>query len=288
MSGERPIPPPSLVDRIREPFRAGWQWIAVHVPLPAPMWFEGLELVALHNEIGHPTYFLGEYRSSGWWYYFPVILFFKTPVAFLILWAIGFVVLLRTPGYRALALLPLAMLILPMLSAINIGIRHILPIYGPMAMAAAAGVGALWNARRAVTAYRALAVVLFGWMILRGALAHPDYVADFNEFAGKHPERIAADSNLDWGQDVLRLARYERAHDLRPFYFNVFGSVDPRRFGSGGTELPPGARVHGWVAISEMLIRTGPTDDRGGGFRWLEQFQPERRIGRSIRLYRVP
>ena len=41
---------------------------------------------------------------------------------------------------------------------------------------------------------------------MSGAWNHPDYLAYFNELAGDEPERILADSDLDWGQDMLRLS----------------------------------------------------------------------------------
>jgi hypothetical protein len=288
MAGQPPIPPLSLGDRLREPDRAAWQWIAVHVPLPAPMFIAGLEVLTIHNQAGHPAYLLGRYADHGWWYYFPVILFFKTPLAFLLLWATGFVLLVRTPGTRAFALLPIVMLIPPMLGGIDIGIRHVLPLYPLMAIQSAVAVSTLWNAARARIAWRAGAIILLAWLFIRGAVAHPDYLADFNEFAGNHPERIATDSNLDWGQDLLRLARYAKRQDIQPLYISYFGSVDPSRLGVHAEDLPIDRRVHGWVAISEMRMRLGPPDDRGGAYRWLEQLTPEQRIGKSIRLYRVP
>ena len=41
---------------------------------------------------------------------------------------------------------------------------------------------------------------------------HPDYLAYFNGFAGKAPEKILVDSNYDWGQDLKLLAK--RLHQL--------------------------------------------------------------------------
>jgi hypothetical protein len=279
MAGQPPVPPVPLRDRLLEPFRAAFQWIAVHVPLPAPMFVAGLEHVTEHSSGGHPAFFLGRYSGHGWWYYFPVLILLKTPIAFLIFFALGAVLRPR------LGLLVIAMLILPIISGINIGIRHVLPLYVPMTLAAT--FGALWLWQR-TGATRAAVLLLFAWLIVANIRTHPDYLAGFNELAGAHPERIATDSNIDWGQDALRLAAYVKKHHLAPLHVSCFVSVDPRRFGIAYEDLVPNEHVHGWVAISEMNMIFGPPDDRGGGFKWLEQYPMRRRIGKSIRLYCVP
>jgi hypothetical protein len=271
-----PLPPPSLLDRVREPFRRAWQLVVVHVPLPAPYWVVGAEYVAQHSEAGHPAFLLGQRRDRGWWYYFPVLLFFKTPLAFLIL-AAGGIVLLRR---RAVAWVPLVMLLPALTSRINIGIRHVLPLYPVLAIVAAYAAVALWKKSRAA------AVLLLGWFFVAGIVAHPDYLPYFNELA-RHPEEIATDSNLDWGQDLLRLARVVRRERIPHLYLSYFGSADWRRHGMPAEELPRDQRVHGWVAVSEMQLKFGGPENRGG-FQWLEEHEPVMRVGKSIRLYRIP
>src|SRR5438876_1006530 len=57
-----------------------------------------------------------------------------------------------------------------------------------------------------------ISAALLGWLIWTGAAKHPDYLAYFNELAGREPEKVLVDSDLDWGQDFNRLAR--RLHVL--------------------------------------------------------------------------
>src|SRR6185436_7454523 len=54
-------------------------------PWPAPYWVDGLLTVKNHDHYGHPAFLFGEKRWEGWWYYFPVALFYKTPIPFLLL-----------------------------------------------------------------------------------------------------------------------------------------------------------------------------------------------------------
>ena len=44
---------------------------------------------------GHPAWLLGEARRYGWWYYFPVGLAVKTPLALLALLGVGIAVCWR-------------------------------------------------------------------------------------------------------------------------------------------------------------------------------------------------
>ena len=62
---------------------------------PAPALFEGLGQLAAKNRAGHKSYLLGEVRTTGWWYFFPVALAVKTPLPFLLLTGAGIVAALR-------------------------------------------------------------------------------------------------------------------------------------------------------------------------------------------------
>lgn len=269
LAGAPPVPPPTLPQRVAEPFRASFQWIATHVPLSAPSFLAGIEYVGRHSAIGHAAYLFGETRSEGWWYYFPVILFFKTPLPFLLLAMIG---MIRRP---TLALIPVAMLAVAMTAGINIGVRHLLPMFPFLAVLAALAVVWLWQRSRLATG------ILLAWFFIGTAIAHPDYLAWFNEAAGRHPERIAADSNLDWGQDLLRLGDFARRHPVD--YVWYWGSRDWKREVPRAKDLPASC-VAGWIAVSEMTW----IEKRDDELRWLRTLEPQRRVGKSIRIYFVP
>ena len=49
---------------------------------------------------------------------------------------------------------------------------------------------------------------LFGWQVVSGALAHPDYLSYTNEITRGHPENFVAESDLDWGQDMHRVGDF--------------------------------------------------------------------------------
>jgi 4-amino-4-deoxy-L-arabinose transferase-like glycosyltransferase len=273
MRGAPPLPPVHLRARLLSPFRAAWRWVATRVPIPAITFFTGADYVRFHTQSGHAASLFGRFSSSGWWYYFPVVLFFKTPLPFLALAAAGLFFLRR----NALAYVPLVLLAVAMSSRINIGVRHILPIYPLLTIAAAVATVVLWRRRRA------LVVLLLSWYFIGTALAHPNYLAWFNEAAGRHPERIAVDSNLDWGQDLFRLIDYAERQKLSPLYVSYFGSARWQDHLPEARPLPLGQCLPGWIALSEQH----PALDHSVSYSWLQQHRPVKKLGSSIRLYFV-
>jgi len=269
------------VDALRVPLR----WIANEVPMPAPALPIGLGIVAVHDRGGHGTYLLGRYSDKGWWYYFPVVFFYKTPIPFLLLLAWGIALLVRERDRVRLAYVgaALAILLVAMHGKINIGIRHLLPIYAPLAIVAAHAVAEIW--RRATDAFgRTALVALLAWLFIGVAIEHPDYLAWFNEAARPDPSRITVDSNLDWGQDVLRLARVYREMHLEGLHTDIFTNAKLERHGVPQIDVHAGTKVTGWLAVSDtaMIFK-----QRWGEYAWLRMYRPVRRIGKSIRLYYI-
>ncbi|MFB3778598.1 MAG: ArnT family glycosyltransferase [Bryobacteraceae bacterium] len=266
-----------------------WAHLAANTPLPADKLFWGIGSVGVHAQEGHKSYFLGEVRSTGVWYFFPVLLAVKTPLGFLALALVG--VLLSVRGYLrrrdwrllAPAAAAAAMLLASLPATINIGLRHILPIYPLLSIVAAVAVAALWNSRRLRGASVAVAAALMAQVVVSAAIIHPDYLAYYNQLAGSRPELIHTDSDLDWGQDLFRLR--DRARELKIPALSVlyYGDADLTMHGLPGLRiLHPGETATGWVAVSlnELMVYRG-------SFGWLDGL-PYQMVGRSIRLYWVP
>src|SRR5262249_2577550 len=112
----------------------------LHLRLPAPRFFTGLASVWAHNHAGHASYLWGRRSANGFWYYFPLPLAIKPPLAFLLLlignWTRAADFSLPRTSPRPALLFSAAVLLCASLSRINIGIRHILPIYVPLAVLA--------------------------------------------------------------------------------------------------------------------------------------------------------
>lgn len=255
-------------------------------PLPAPAFFRGIGGLL---EIGHAdfeSYLFGRVSTHGWWYYFPVAVGLKTTLAFfaLLLAGAGAAWSNRSRRWAMAEALAgsAAILVVAMPSTLDLGVRYVLPLYVPLTAAAAIGTVALLDSVRKEIRYAAMLFVALH--IVASLAAHPDYFPYFNVLAGREPGRSLADSNLDWGQDLLRLRTATRAYRIDSMSVNL-GWHDYEALGFPPHHIVPAFRpVKGWVAISEHLYRTEHTR---GGWRWLDPIEMTP-VGKSIRLYYVP
>jgi hypothetical protein len=256
----------------------------LHTRLPAPEFFGGLAEVWKHNQDGHASYLLGQRRHIGVWYFFPVTLAVKTPLAMLLmlLWAPW---LVRRANIATALAFSAGVLLFAMTTRINIGVRHVLPVYVGFSIvcgAAAAGVWETWPMR----SWRSLAVLaLLVWHVASGAWQHPDYLPYTNEIAGNHPENFVADSDLDWGQDMKRLGEYFARIGVSQITFKPYNITYVKM---GGPPLPrmlPGAWDQpspGWnaVSLSQWKVFNHPG--------WVNGRSPQVRIGRTTWLWNFP
>ncbi len=260
---------------------------------PAPELWRGIEEVREHNRLGNPSYLLGEYSDSGFWFYYPVALGVKTPLALLALLGVGLAACWKRRS-RVPYLIPIAfaagILLVASWSRINIGIRHVLPMYVAFAMVGAIGAVKLWESGKWA---RWVAIALLAWMVLTSALAHPDYLAYFNAIAGDEPEKILVDSDLDWGQDMKRLSARLRELGATEVAFDPFIIAHLERVHGFPHIVPldPNGPLPGWNAVSLTMLKL----DRMGLKRthpefqvWAERMKPAERVGKSVLLFYVP
>jgi len=265
--------------------------------LPAPAFWEGIESVLEHNEAGHPAYLLGRFSQTGWWYFFPVALAVKTPIAFLLLFGVGCYACWRGRTlfrYWLPIAFALGVLLPAMYGNVNIGVRHVLPVYVGFSMVAALGVVQLlkWSAGRRWAG--ALAAALLLWLAVSGIAAHPDYLSYFNELVPSEREAVLVDSDLDWGQDVYRLAR--RLRELGATEVSLGSVVNVSDEMQKWSGLPPIRPINpivpskGWTVVSPTLDKTTEygLDHRFPNVQpWYRKLQPKERVG-ALLLYHVP
>ena len=259
-----------------------------HLTLPAPEFWVGLRDFFRHGTGGHPAYLLGEVRLGGWWYYDLVVLLLKTPIPLLVFGVAGAAIAVRR-RVEPLAIAPVAgvasVLLVASVTPVDLGVRLLLGAYPLLAILAAQGF--LWAWTRSARASNRFALAAFAaWTIVDPVVTHPDHVAYFNVLAGPRPERLLVDSNLDWGQDLYRLRDLSRALRVDSLRVHYFGTAE---FAAVGLEharrLRPNERASGWVAASETFYAGVWADT---ALNWLRGHRPVARVGRSIRLYRIP
>ncbi|MBS1858355.1 MAG: glycosyl transferase [Acidobacteria bacterium] len=271
----------------------GWH---SRIRVPAPQFFAGIGVVLSHNSIGHPSFLLGEVSTRGWWYYFPVAIGVKTPLALLLLTGLGYWLCWKH-RQETRFLLPVALvlgIVLPsMMGHINIGVRHVLPVYLAFSVTAATAMVNLLERSATQRWAMPVAAALFVWLAGAGILCHPDYIPYFNELV-RHPEQVLLDSDYDWGQDNKRLVA--RLHELGAQWVNL-GSLNAidRPFLEAYPGLPPIRGIHpiqpseGWTAVSPTMDKVSQYGliHRYPKIRpWFESLTPVERVG-TITLYYV-
>ena len=256
------------------------------IPVPAPDLLMGFITVRFHNHIGHSAFLLGQVSESGWWYYFPIALAVKTPIPYLLLAIVGALLSMKRRHRDALIVIvpATAILLIAMSSRINIGIRHILPMYVPLSMLAAYGAVELWRLHRAA---RVASVVAMLWLVGTTVRAHPDSLPWMNALAGDRPSHVLLDSNFDWGQDLWRLGRICCQRGITELGYAVTTTIRPDSIGiTGGHLLSEDTPSRGWLVLSEQNLELARVKNPAA-FAWLEQKGKFERVGKTLRLYHV-
>jgi hypothetical protein len=259
---------------------------------PAPELFEGLSSVISHNREGHPAYLLGERSKTGWWYYFPVVLAVKTPVSLLLLAAIGVWLLFkeRKPAVELALAISVGILIFSLFTHINIGVRHILPVYFGFVLVAAFACVRMLDSP-GVNRTRLVGFLVL-WMGLTSLLSHPDYLPYFNLLAGSEPEKVVVDSDLDWGQDMKRLGARLQELGASEVAFNplIVAYLEAAHGFPPIHESDPVTPSPGWNAVSLTVLhsaRLGLYDEHPEIELWPNRIQPTERVGKSTLLYYI-
>jgi hypothetical protein len=273
---------------------------------PAGHYAAGLAGIAEQNRRGGGVnVFRGEVSVDGFPAYFPVAFLVKSSLGFLgaLVLAAALVLARRVRlGFGALVfLLPPAYVFLSSVaSSYNIGVRHVLPAVPFLAVGAAVAIVRGLPPRAAAAALLALGLLQAGETLA----VHPHEVSFFNAASGGPAKGHLwlNDSNLDWGQDLDRLARELARRGETAVTVAYFGGAFPpyhlpaaRLFDAARTPLTPGL-----YAVSAYLLAAGPEvmafrgdAARAAGYARLRQAlaargMPEGRVGYSILLYRLP
>jgi hypothetical protein len=278
-----------------------FQWVDTHHLLPNAFTHGLLYSQAAVAQL--PAYLAGQYSDTGWWYYFPLAFLIKTPVVLLTLFIAGLGVLAvrRQDGAPLIAwflIVPIVIILgVAMWSGINIGVRHILPMYPLVAMVAGVAAAALWKTRRRAVRI-CLPVLTTAWAV-QVSVIHPDYLTYFNRLIGgpANGHEYLTDSNLDWGQDLKPLKAWMDETGVTHINLAYFGISDPAYYGINWTPLPGSGisatsasrpQLPGYVAIS-ATVQSGVYLPRRWRlfYRAFRDQEPVAVIGNSIRVYRV-
>ena len=248
--------------------------------------------------------------AHGVWWYFPVVILIKTTLGLLALLALAAIAVftgcLRGKRREILYLLVPGTfyLAVAMFAGMNIGARHILPLYAMSAILAGAGLAALaasgrrwariatWVGAALVVAHVASALSVF-----------PNYMAYANEAWGgpKNTYKLLSDSNEDWAQQLYQVKDWQNRHpgDECWFAYFAFPVIDPAVYGIhchhlpnadtgwfGNPEVVPPV-ISGNVILSAAdLMGSEWSDNRLNPYMSFHALRPDAQIDYSVLVYR--
>lgn len=280
-------------------------WIDAHRLLPNA-YTQGF-LLSLFSAENLPSYLAGEISHRGWWYYYPLAILVKTPIAQLLLLVAGLGTLLWQLRVRALMwdalclVLPVAVYLgAAMTTEINIGVRHVLPIYPFFVVFACVAIRQLYlSLPRPSLGYGIVGGLLAVWATTFAA-AYPHTLTFFNLAVGgpKRGSDYLVDSNLDWGQHLKLLKKWMDERGVARINLAYFGVDDPAYRGISCVILPGtreylAARVAkpelpGYVAISETVAKGVYLPPAWREFyAGFAQLKPVAVIGHTLKVYHV-
>ncbi|MEU0335963.1 phospholipid carrier-dependent glycosyltransferase [Streptomyces sp. NPDC006193] len=230
-------------------------------------------------------YLFGRLYTGSLWYYLPAALLVKTPLGLLALGAAGAAALLAVrrlrPAAPYLLVPPAALLAAAMAGSRDFGTRYAL--FVPVFLAVAAPCALALRPRWSGPATGAL--VLFA--AVSSLRTFPYYLPYANEAFGgpAHTHRLLHDSNVDWGQDLGRLAdRLRERYPGERVWLVYKGSGVPSYYGIRAADplTAPPERVHGLLAVSDSAAAKA----RGRLAALIDGSRPVGEVGHSISLFR--
>lgn len=212
--------------------------------LPEPYLY-GAAYVAVHRE--RISFLNGSYALGGFKTYFPYTLIVKTPIGTLSLLALAaFSIFFASRSGNSAGVLyccmPLIVLIcvylgIAVVSGLNIGHRHILPIYP--AIHILLGGATLWAAKSPFI--RGVLIAFACLFMGEVALARPNFLAYFNGLiSAEHRHEHLVESSLDWGQDLPSLKKWldQNNTEMADVFLAYFGTDVPAKYGIQAVRIP--------------------------------------------------
>ncbi len=264
-----------------------YSWFPFHsATMP---YFKGFAYFEGHAQYGQDSYLLGvSSKTGGWWCYFPLAFIFKEPLVaslFFLLGLAGICLKKEKVLSKAVLVMPafVYLFIAMFINKLNIGIRHILPVYPFLFVIGGYSVSLVRNSK-AMKYLLSILIVILALDVLSSYPAHLPY---FNRLTGgfKNGYKYLGDSNIAWGQDWKRLKKYIEKNNINKIATDAAFSYDkvcdyyriPHRELTKEEDIVP---VKGYYVIETTAFPARR-------IKWLNKIKPVEWVGGSLLIYRV-
>jgi tetratricopeptide (TPR) repeat protein len=192
----------------------------------------------------YTSYVLGKIYAHGVWFYFPIAFLIKSTIGFMALLLLTLVVIAtrRLNWWREILFLvvpPVFYLIVAFAVGMNIGVRHILPVYVFLSVLIG---GTAWALIRQNRKWARLVIALLLIHAFSSLRTYPVYLAYSNELWGgpSNTYKYLTDSNVDWAQQLKATKQYLDQRGVRDCWFVYFGEgiADYKYYGIPCKPLP--------------------------------------------------
>jgi hypothetical protein len=251
---------------------------------------------------GNITFLLGQVTNSSFRMYFPITYLVKTPIPFLLLLGMAVLTSIRSQFfkenlwrklplfYQILICLVFWYWIVAISSNLNLGIRYILPIVVATELV-------VWYITfehlPQLPGWKSIRNLCLVWVWVTPVFVFPSYLGYVNDFiGGERAFQVFVDSNLDWGQDLYRLAAFTEQNNIDTIKLDYFGGGNPQLEFPGtfqNLDSREGPQ-DGWVAVSATKLQNSRYYQQELGLEdywWLYWETPEAVIGNSILVYYI-
>ena len=244
---------------------------SIPMPLPEP-YITGLDLTKNMDEMGagRPetsgnNYILGQSQTKGFWYYYFVSLFFKTPISVILLvFILAWMFWRKKTWNNNNDLIPVFcigyfMIYFDFFYNSQVGIRHVIMIF-PLLYVLLGGV-ANW-----LLSKKTIAAVFISYSIITFYVFFPNLYAYSNELLPNKKDvyRVLGNANIDYGQAYFLLQHYIAKHPE--------------------VKLAPDNPATGkFVLIAGEYLDINNT----GKYKWLRQFEPIKEVEYCYLLFDI-
>lgn len=254
-------------------------------------YLEGLSDIQKHAEEGHESFFFGEIRDTGWWWYYLGSYAIKTPIPEMIFLLIAMFISIKKRDLFSknyiVWLTPIYIIfITSIINKANIGFRHVLPMLLFLLVFESQVINFDFWKRK----FLALLIFIISfWYFTTSLWIFPDYLMYFNQFVngpdGGWRYSVVGD---DWGQDVKGLKEYLKKNNIIHFTYDPYGRPDGR--------IPSSYFENEGIIYDRFECAKKPENSllavhitymqrSGRCFGWLSDYRPIAKIGYTIFIY---